>query len=69
MPKTSTKNLLSLLVATTCAIALSAVLAKSGPSAAVAVLSTVMTALSLQMAFLRRDLSVLKEQTMGDKKQ
>jgi FtsH-binding integral membrane protein len=67
MPKTSTQTLLSLLVATTCAISLSVVLAKSGPSAAVAVLSTVITALSLQLAFMRRDLSALKEQTQDKK--
>jgi hypothetical protein len=68
MHKTSTQTLLSLLMATTCAIALSAVLTKSGPSAAIAVLSTVITVLSLQLAFLRRDLSALKDQMVSGKK-
>ena len=56
------KNLLSLLIAVACALPLGAVVAKEGPNAAIALLSTTVTVLFLQVAFLRRDLSSLKNQ-------
>ena len=68
MQKATPKNLLSLLVAVVCAIALATVLAKSGPSAVIALLSTMVTVLLLQVAFLRRDLSILKDQVVENRK-
>jgi hypothetical protein len=68
MYKASPKNLLSLLVAVVCAIAMAIVLAKSGPSAVIALLSTTVTVLLLQVAFLRRDLSTLKDQVTEKQK-
>lgn len=68
MSKATPKNLLSLLVAVVCAIAMATVLAKSGPSAVIVLLSTTVTVLLLQVAFLRRDLSTLKEQVVDRQK-
>lgn len=62
------KNVLSLLVAVACAVPLAAVVAKEGPNAAIALLSTTVTVLFLQVAFLRRDLSSLKDQVSDDDK-
>jgi len=68
MHKISPKNLLSLVVAAACAVPLSAVVAKTGPNAGIVLLSTIVTVLLLQVAFLRRDLSTLKDQTEGSRK-
>jgi uncharacterized oligopeptide transporter (OPT) family protein len=68
MNKITPKNLLSLLVAAACAVPLAAVVAKSGPNAGIVLLSTIVTVLLLQVSFLRRDLSTLKDQTEGDRK-
>jgi hypothetical protein len=68
MHKMCPKNILSLIVATACAVPLSFVVAKTGPNAAVALLTTIVTVLLLQVAFLRRDLSNLKDQTTAARK-
>jgi hypothetical protein len=62
MQKTSSPNLINLLISTICAVALAAVLIKSGSTVVTAVLSTFVTVLCLQIAFLRREISVLKDQ-------
>ncbi len=69
MYKAIPNNLLSLFVAMACAVPLAAVIAKSGPNAAIALLSITVTALLLQVAFLRRDLSTLKSQLTGEDEQ
>jgi hypothetical protein len=56
------------LVAVVCAVPLAALLAKSGPNAVIALLTTIVTVLLLQVAFLRRDLSTLKEKITGEQK-
>ena len=68
MHKISPKNLFSLLVAVACAVPLSTVVAKSSPNAGIVLLSTIVTVLLLQVAFLRRDLSILKDQTEDNRK-
>jgi hypothetical protein len=68
MYNASPRNLLSLIIAAVCAIAMATVLAKTGPSAVIALLSTTVTVLLLQVAFLRRDLSILKDQVSENRK-
>jgi hypothetical protein len=68
MHKTSPQSLASLLLAAACAIPLAEILSKSGPNAIVALLSAIATVLLIQVATLRRDLSLLKDQIKRDPK-
>ena len=68
MHKTYPHSLGSLLIAAACAILLAFILAKSSPNALAALLSVVATVLLIQVATLRRDLSVLKDQLKNDSK-
>jgi hypothetical protein len=62
MHKIYPQSLVSLLIAAACAIPLAGMLAKSSPNALVALLSVIATLLLIQVAALRRDVSVLKDQ-------
>jgi len=68
MQKTSPQSLASLLVAAVCAILLACMLAKSSPNALAALLSVIATVLLIQVATLRRDISVLKNQLKNERK-
>jgi uncharacterized oligopeptide transporter (OPT) family protein len=68
MHKTYPQSLGSLLIAAACAILLAFILAKSSPNALAALLSVVATVLLIQVATLRRDLSMLKDQLKNDSK-
>jgi uncharacterized membrane protein len=68
MSKTSPKNLYNLLISAVCAMALAIVLTKPGINPVIAVLSTFVTVLCLQVAFLRRELSALKDQIKANKR-
>jgi uncharacterized oligopeptide transporter (OPT) family protein len=68
MHKIYPQSLASLLIAAACAILLACILAKSSPNALAALLSVVATVLLIQVATLRRDISVLKDQLKGDSK-
>jgi hypothetical protein len=50
-----------------CAIALAFVLTKSGPNSVIAVLCAFVTVLCVQIAFLRRELSELKNSVSGNR--
>ena len=69
MQKTNPQSLASLLVAAACAILLASILAHSSPNALAALLSVVATVLLIQVATLRRDISILKDQFKGGSKQ
>jgi hypothetical protein len=62
MHKIYPQSLASLLIAATCAILLAEMLAKSSPNALIALLSVIATVLLIQVAALRCDISVLKDQ-------
>jgi hypothetical protein len=62
MNKKSSQNFFSLLFAVGCALALSGLLIKSGPSASIALFSIIIIGLCLQVVSLRRDLASLKDQ-------
>ncbi len=68
MQKTTPQSLASLLVAAACAILLACILAQSSPNALAALLSLVATVLMIQVATLRRDLSLLKDQVKQERK-
>jgi hypothetical protein len=67
MSKLHVPNLIYLLISAICAVALSFVLTHSSPNSLVAVLCAFVTVLCVQIALLRRELTVLKEQVLGDK--
>lgn len=68
MRKISSQNLYNLLISTACAIALAVVLTRPDYSLVIAVLSAFVTVLCLQIVFLRRELSVLKDQLTANKR-
>ena len=68
MHKTTPQSLASLLIAAACAVLLAFILAKSSPNALAALLSVVATVLLIQVATLRRDISLLKNQVKHDHK-
>jgi hypothetical protein len=68
MYKTSTQTLLNLLIAACCATPLAIILPHIGPNAIIALLTTTVTVLLVQVAILRRDLSVLRDKISGEEK-
>jgi hypothetical protein len=67
MNKLHLHNLLYLLISVVCAVALAIVLTHSSPNSLVAVLCAFVTVLCVQIAFLRQELSTLKDQMTGSK--
>jgi hypothetical protein len=67
MTKLHLHNLLYLLISVVCAVALAIVLTHSSPNSLVAVLCAFVTVLCVQIAFLRQELSTLKDQMTGSK--
>jgi hypothetical protein len=68
MHKTSPQSLASLMIAAACAVLIATMLAKSSPNALAALLSVVATVLLIQVATLRRDLSMLKDRFKNEPK-
>ena len=68
MHKTTSPNIYNLLISAVCAVGLAAVLIEVGSNEVIAMLSTFITVLCVQVAFLRREVSVLKDQMTMDKR-
>jgi len=62
MRKLPPQNLFNLLISVMCATALAIVITKSGPNPLIAMLSAFVTVLCVQLAFVRRELSKLKDE-------
>jgi len=67
MRKLDLQNLSYLLMCVVCALVVSLVLTRTSPNSAVAALCVFVTVLCVQIAFLRRELSQLKDQVSGHK--